>query len=231
MTTFRTGVLAALAEGRDLEEPLLAACDDAPPSEPGRWTARDHLAHIAHYRDYAVQILDAVRTGRTPPSNAEDDLEERNAAIHAEHHERPAAEILAWARASHDGLVAAVERCSEEDLLLPRGAGTDYELWRAVPGNAWNHVGQHVTQWHREHGDPGAAERAALRMRDLDLAHLDEPRHRAQATYNLGCFYALAGRHDEALALVEEALGLDPSLGDWSREDPDLVEIRDRLTG
>jgi Protein of unknown function (DUF1706) len=229
MTTFKTGVLAALAASRDMEEPLLGACDDAPPAEPGRWTARDHLAHIAHYRDHAARILDAVRTGQTPPADAEDDLEARNAAIHADHHDRPAAEILQWARASHDDLVAAVERCSEEELLLPREEGSDVELWRMVPGTAWAHVGQHVVQWHAEHGDAEAAERAALRVRDIDLAHLDEPRHRAQTTYNLGCYYALAGRDDDALSLVQQALALDPALVEWSREDPDLDGIRDRL--
>jgi uncharacterized Ntn-hydrolase superfamily protein len=46
--------------------------------------------------------------------------------------------------------------------------------------------------------------------------------------YHLGCYYARAGMYDEALAEIEKALELEPSLRPWAREDPDLVPLRER---
>jgi tetratricopeptide (TPR) repeat protein len=47
--------------------------------------------------------------------------------------------------------------------------------------------------------------------------------------YSLGCWSALAGREEEALAYVRRAVALDPRFDDWSRRDDDLIAIRDRL--
>lgn len=46
--------------------------------------------------------------------------------------------------------------------------------------------------------------------------------------YHLGCYYSRAGMYDEALAEIEKALELEPSLKPWAREDPDLSPLRER---
>jgi uncharacterized Ntn-hydrolase superfamily protein len=46
--------------------------------------------------------------------------------------------------------------------------------------------------------------------------------------YHLGCYYSRAGRYEEALAEIEKALELEPSLKPWAREDPDLTPLRER---
>jgi hypothetical protein len=61
------------------------------------------------------------------------------------------------------------------------------------------------------------------------MASVDDPRQRAEATYNLGCFYATAGRPDEAVPLVREALAGAPDLREWAAQDPDLASIRHLL--
>jgi tetratricopeptide (TPR) repeat protein len=44
--------------------------------------------------------------------------------------------------------------------------------------------------------------------------------------YDLGCAEALAGRLDDALAHVKQALALKPDWAEHAQEDPDLVEVR-----
>jgi hypothetical protein len=49
------------------------------------------------------------------------------------------------------------------------------------------------------------------------------------ADYNLACFYARAGRAEDAIPLLRASLEKgDASLTEWAREDTDLTGIRDR---
>jgi hypothetical protein len=52
---------------------------------------------------------------------------------------------------------------------------------------------------------------------------------RGVGLYNLACAHALAGRLDRARPLLRVAFGLRPDLGEFAKEDPDLVELRDEL--
>jgi tetratricopeptide (TPR) repeat protein len=228
VTTIRESLLVALDAGRAMEAPLVTACDDSPPARPDAWTVRDHLAHIAHYREYAAEVLDAARAGGPMPADAEAELDERNARILAESRGLTAAVAVERANDSYDVLVRAVERCSDEDLLKPRSSDSAVPVWRLVPGCAWGHVGQHLAHWHLDRGEGDAAERAARRSHEIEMA-IDDPWQRAAATYNLGCFYATIGRPDEAVALVREALERAPEMREWATQDPDLVSIRHLL--
>jgi tetratricopeptide (TPR) repeat protein len=229
MSTLRTSILGALAAGRELEAELARASDDSPPPEPGRWTARDHLAHLAAWREHAAAVLDAARTGAPPPVVHDED--ERNAEIHAETRGLSAAEVADRAARSYDRLLRALEACSDDDLLKPRGGGSDAPAWQTVPGNGETHVAQHLVYWHVEHGDEAAAERVARRLYDIEVEAFPDQELRADATYNLGCFYATIGRTAEAVELVREALALRPGLRDWAARDPDLDAIRPLVLG
>ncbi len=227
MSTLRASILAALTAGREMEQELSRASDDSPPPEAGRWTARDHLAHLAAWREYAATVLDAVRTGAPVPVVADED--ERNAEIYAETHGLSAAEVLDRAARSYERLVRALEACSDADLGKPLRSGSDAPVWGVVPGNGEAHVAQHLVYWHLERGDQPAAERVARRLYEVEIGAFPDERHRAEAAYNLGCFYATTGRHDEAIDLVRRALALDPGLRAWAMEDPDLEPIRPLL--
>lgn len=47
--------------------------------------------------------------------------------------------------------------------------------------------------------------------------------------YNLACYAAVQGRKSEALALLEEAVALEPQCALMAREDPDLITLQDEL--
>ena len=46
--------------------------------------------------------------------------------------------------------------------------------------------------------------------------------------YNLACCYALAGQAEKAMDALREALRLAPDLTEWSKQDTDLVSLRER---
>jgi mannose-6-phosphate isomerase-like protein (cupin superfamily) len=76
---------------------------------------------------------------------------------------------------------------------------------------------------HRESGD---FEAAAAEIESGLEVHPDN----ASLLYNLGCAEALAGRLDDALAHVTQALEQEPDWAEHASEDADLVEVR-KLAG
>jgi tetratricopeptide repeat protein len=69
-------------------------------------------------------------------------------------------------------------------------------------------------------GDPGAA---ADLMADALAAYPGN----AVVLYNTACFEALAGRRDDAIAHLREAVEVAPHTRDWAAKDPDFDTIRD----
>jgi tetratricopeptide (TPR) repeat protein len=217
-------LLQTLAESERRERELQELCDDQPSNQPTMWTAKDHLAHLAHWRRYATRVLTAVHTGATPPSA--DDVDGVNSEVFSANQERPAAEVKADARASYSELVEAIEACSEAELLARR-TDRDLQVWEVVPPNGHLHLGEHLGFWYEAHGDDEAAERAQLWTHSVHEAAFTEPRSRAFGEYNLGCFYARRGRIEEALPHILRSFELHPGLKESARTDKDLNRIRD----
>ncbi len=223
----RERLLATIAAAREREHELLAMCDDSPPPEPGVWTVKDHLAHLAAWRIYAARVLDAARTGGEAPQR-EDDLETTNARIYTTNKDKSAEDVKSEARSSYAELEAAITACSEDDLMKPHPRAPGAMLWQVVPGNGHSHLGEHLMFWHLELGDEEAAEVAQQWVHDVNRAEFPEPKAVAQSTYNLGCFYSRIGRADEALFRFKQAFELDPSLKKLAQTDPDLDPIRNQ---
>jgi hypothetical protein len=217
-------LLETLAASRDRERELEDLCDDAQSPVDGRWTAKDHLAHLTHWRRRAARVLGAVHNGSPAPS--EGDMDVVNAEVHAANRDRPAAEVKEDARASYAELATAIEDCSDEELSRPR-EGRDGAVWEVVPANGHLHLGEHLGFWHQAQGDEGAAEQAQLWMRDVHEAAFTDPRSLAFGAYNLGCYYARLGHAADAVPHFARSFALLPDLKDWARTDKDLDGIRD----
>ncbi len=69
-------------------------------------------------------------------------------------------------------------------------------------------------------GDPGAAA-------DLMQEALAEHPDNAHVLYNTACFEALAGRRDDAIAHLREAVEREPKTREWAAKDSDFDTIRD----
>ena len=223
-TEVKRRLLETLAAARDRERELENLCDDAPSPAPDRWTAKDHLAHLAHWRRYAAHVLAAVHAGS--PTPGADDVDGVNAEVQAANRDRSAAEVKEAAQASYAELAATIEDCSEDELLRPR-QGPEGAVWEVVPPNGHLHLGEHLGFWHDAQGDEGAAEQAQLWTRDVQEAAFTDPKSLAFGAYNLGCYYARSGRAADAIPHIRRSFELHPDLKEWARTDKDLDLIRD----
>ncbi len=211
---------ARAREAADLEP----ACVDAPADPDGRWSAKDHLAHLAWWRWRSARVLESVGTGGEPPARSPDDASQ-NAIIYAETKDKSAADVLRDARASWSALEEAIEASTEEDLVRPHPNAPESPAWETVPGLG-GHLGVHLMFWFMNNGDAGRAESAAKWGYELECSLLPDPVKHADASYNLACFYARVGRVEEALPLLRESFEVNPNLIELARTDPDLDAIR-----
>jgi Protein of unknown function (DUF1706) len=222
--SLRDRLVQSLEAAQTQEAVLLALVDDAPPQESGVWTAKDNVAHLSTWRQHAVRTLDAMRLGRPVdgPAN-ESDLDGRNAEIYEAHRGDSAATVRATAAESYAALIAAVQACSDDDLVRERPANGG-PVWHLVPGNGHGHVAQHLSYWAADHGDPAGAEEAAKRGYALDTELF--PEDQPVADYNFACFYARNRHADHALPLLAAALRSRPDLRAFALQDADLEPIR-----
>jgi len=71
--------------------------------------------------------------------------------------------------------------------------------------------------------DAGQPDRGAA----VFLQALERHPGNSNVLYNLACFESLAGRPDDALAHLTEAIELDPRMREWARTDEDFAAIRE----
>jgi hypothetical protein len=168
-------------------------------------------------------LVEAGRTGGESPPAVDDDTQ--NAIVYQANRDRTAAEVLADARHSWDRIKAAIEACSEDDLLRPHPHAKDRNLLDSGPANG-GHVGIHLMFWYLQSGDEAAAEAAMRWAYELETAAAADAKARAYASYNLACFYGRVGRAGPALPLLRDSFEGAPELVDLARKDTDLDLIR-----
>jgi tetratricopeptide (TPR) repeat protein len=211
------------ARAKELEV-LVPHVDDAEPSQPGKWTVKDTVAHLTWWREYGVTEIEAAMAGTRPRELAGDD-DTQNATVYAEMHGLPAKDVLHRAADSWAQLAARIEACSEEQLLGPRTAQPEQQLWMAVRGNGFAHLAEHLGYFYMEAGDEKGAERTIMWARDLANTVPLETEH-GNGEYNLACFYARRGQAARALPHLERSFSLNPSLREWVGKDADIDPIR-----
>lgn len=216
-------LLQTLAASAERESELHRLAGDPPPANPGEWGAKDHIAHLAHWRRHAGRVLTAVRTGAPPPDEA--DVDRLNAEVYAVNKGRSADDINEDALASYAELARAIDDCSDADLLKTR-PGRETAAWEVVPPNGHLHLGEHLGFWHLAHGKVQAADEAQKWVLEIHEAAFTDPRSRSFGEYNLACYYAKQGRATDAIPHIKTSFELNPTLKDWAREDPDLDRIR-----
>ncbi|MCA1727828.1 MAG: ClbS/DfsB family four-helix bundle protein [Actinobacteria bacterium] len=138
----------------DLEAAFEGLDEDAltTPRDPGGWTIRDHLAHIAAWerivtyrlRGRADEVHEAV--GLTREESDALDQDGLNAHIQETSREQPMGKVLIDLREAHREFQQALEEVSEEALSRPwlpdepdRGA-----LAENVVGNTFEHYEEHL---------------------------------------------------------------------------------------
>ena len=211
----------------DQRELLAALSDDerAAIGTADHWSVKDTVLHIAFWKNRQVERLAAAARGETPVEL--EHYEQVNARVFEEWRERPWQAVIDESERVFEALVAQVREFDPAALVDPNR----YEwqngrsLLSSLVGNGFWHPESHIAQCYIERGDLPRATRMQEELTKQLARYGDQLVPRGEALYNLACFYATNGQADQALALLPEALRLQPDVVEWSKEDPDLVPL------
>jgi hypothetical protein len=192
-----------------------------------RWSARDLIAHIAHWQDQLTQNLAAARRGEQGPAAVEED--ETNKMVFEKNRTRAFDDITAWAERVYAALVAQVNEFNDAELTDPHAQSfyANRSHKDSIIGNSFTHSETHLANYYVQHGRPGRARELQEKVAEALIRFDSSPRSRALALYNLACFCALDGEKHRAIELLREALPLREDLIEWSKQDSDLDSLRE----
>ena len=227
-------LIEALDFSRAEVRSFVAALNDGQRAAEGaldHWSAKDVVAHITEWITRLVSDLEmAVQAGARraiPPNYA--NIDETNAEIYSHHQRHSWDEILGQMEGSFKAVRSFANVTSVSELddqhRIPWREGRP--LWRMLAGTAVEHTILHLSYYYVENGNFTEAARlqetSVARLLELD----DSTGWRGSQVYNLACIQALAGQKEKALLNLAEALRLNSDLSEWSKQDPDLVGLRD----
>ncbi|HEY7295368.1 MAG TPA: ClbS/DfsB family four-helix bundle protein [Dehalococcoidia bacterium] len=140
-------------------------------AEPSGWSVKDHVAHLTAWEQSLLGLLAGLPRwqvmGVSTATWDAHDVDAINAAIAAQGRDRSTATVLADFHATHQQMIAALERLTDADLLRPyahfQPNEQPPELAPVAPwihNNSWAHLDEHrgwIAALLKEHG----AERSA----------------------------------------------------------------------
>jgi len=189
------------------------------------WTAKDIIAHVAHWKVYCVTNTQAfLRNERTAPC---EDLDKENARVFEANKNKTWTEISSKLEIANRYAMECLALISDELLRSDTSAWQRGKpLWRMIVGSCYLHPVAHLAEYYSRHGKTDQAFEVLQQSSRLTKGLSDSKEWLGVVTYNLACGYALSGRPDEAIAELGKALEMDPGLVEWSKKDTDLDSIR-----
>ena len=226
----KTGVIDLFGRAQSDQRELLAALSDDERAAIGtadHWSVKDMVLHIAFWKNRQVERLAAAARGETPVEL--EHYEQVNARVFEEWRERSWQAVSDESERVFDALVAQVRAFDSAALVDPNRYAWQKgrSLLSSLVGNGFWHPESHIAQCYIDRGDLPRATRMQEALTEQLGQYGDQLAPRGEALYNLACFYAANGQADRALALLPEALRLQPDLVEWSKEDTDLVSLHD----
>jgi tetratricopeptide (TPR) repeat protein len=191
---------------------------------PERWSSKDTIAHTAAWRDRAVQVLAALRTGEPGPGF--EGADQFNARMFAEGQNLTWPEVLEKSRRAYQFLREQTQATPEYVLVAPDPSELhDEPAWWFIVGNGCTHALGHLADHSIAHGRAASAIEMQEEAAEL-LVQLEGPK--GKVYYGLARHYAAAGRPQKAIEALGKAFGLDPSLIEQAEKDPALAQVRER---
>ena len=147
----------------------------------------------------------------------------------AETRPRPWPELERDARAVVASLGERIAACTDDELVAeePWSEIGEPPLWRQLFCTGVVYSVTLRSELLRDGGDVDAAISLNERLRERVRTTSLPPKADGDPAYNLACLHAYAGRHEEAVALLEQAIAVNPHLVEWSQKDADLDGIRE----
>jgi len=190
-----------------------------------KWGAKDMLVHLAFWGDHFNRQLEAVRAGQPVPE-AGDYYEILNDGILLRNKDK-SFEVARWEEeAVFDKSITLLETENPDDLVDPKKYAymNGKTLLDRALGTECYHVAAHISDFYLKEG---GYEKAARLQETYTSKLLDFPTWKANAYYNLACFYSLNGKKDMAISNLELAFKERPDLKDWSKKDRDIDPLRE----
>ncbi|MEP7190626.1 MAG: DinB family protein [Roseiflexaceae bacterium] len=224
----KAGLIDLLDRAQADQRELLAALSDDERAAIGtadHWSIKDVVLHIAFWKKRQLERLAAAARGEVPVEI--EHFEQVNARVFEEWRERPWQAVIDESERTFDTLVAQVREFDPAALADPNRYAWQEgrSLLKSLVGNGFWHPESHIAQCYVDRGDLPRATRMQEELTEQLGQYGDQLAPRGEALYNLACFYATSGQADKALALLPDALRLQPDVREWSKEDPDLVTL------
>jgi tetratricopeptide (TPR) repeat protein len=226
----KAGLIDLLSRAQADQRELLAALSDDERAAIGtadHWSIKDVVLHIAFWKKRQLERLAAAEHGEVPVEI--EHYEQVNARVFEEWRERPWQAVIDESERIFEALLAQVREFDPAALADPNRYAWQEgrSLLTSLVGNGFWHPESHIAQCYIDRGDLPRATRMQEALTEQLGQYGDHLAPRGEALYNLACFYAISSQVDKALALLPEALRLQPGLREWSKEDPDLVTLHD----
>lgn len=223
-------LLALLKLAYEEEQKLCSSLSEEEKSAIGKleqWSAKDIMAHIIYWKEYMIRSVAATMRNESPDMRG--DIDTVNEKVFKANKNISWEDMLVRLERAYKSAIKCVQNVPDEKLVdmntLPWQEGRP--LWMIIDGTGYEHPKIHLAEYYFRRGDNDYAvklyEQAAELTRDL----ADNPDWLGRVEYNLACGYALSGQHERAVNRLMEALKLNPSLIEWSKEDSDLDSIRE----
>ncbi|MEO7913169.1 MAG: DinB family protein [Roseiflexaceae bacterium] len=224
----KASLIELLDRAQSDQRELLAALGDDERAAIGtadHWSIKDMVLHIAFWKNRQLERLTAAARHETPVEL--DHHDQVNARVFEEWRERPWQAVIDESERIFDALVAQVREFDPVALADPNRYAWQEgrSLLAALVGNGFWHPESHIAQCYIDRGDLPRATRMQEELTERLAQYGDQLAPRGEALYNLACFYAASGQSEKALALLPEALRLQPDVVEWSKEDPDLISL------
>jgi len=221
---------AMLAVFDHLRKELNALLEDLPIQERNKqgtlecWSAKDMLAHLAFWYRHLNQQIEKSLAGEKALISG-DYLDQINDGVFYQHWQQSFEEARQEEADAYRKFLEIISPINA-DVICSQGKFSSFAerslLERALGSHGW-HVAAHISDFYQKNGQP---EKARALQEDLSEQLYQFPCWKANAIYNLACFYALNGLKDEALSKLREAFQEKPELKDWAKQDSDLNGLR-----
>lgn len=191
------------------------------------WGPKDHQAHANFWTERVIAQLQ-IASGEETRERLQD-FTKSNEETFESFKDLSWQEIQLWSEQVHKQLHDAFSVVSLDALEDPeRFEWTNHRpLWNEVVFTGVYHRLQHACDILTLSGlaDHVLEIREQFSRLMEEIGDTDE--WRGTTKYNLACYYALDGNKDAALETIKAALGLNPKLLEWSKQDSDLDPLRE----
>lgn len=192
--------------------------------ELDRWSASDLLSHLTFWGNHFNNQMEAAQKGEHVPG-AGDYFLLLNDGVFIRNVDKPFDETRQMEADAFRRTMEILKTMDSDDLNNPE----KYEFLnkrpiidRALGTEGW-HITQHLSEFYVSTGEMdkaiGLQETFTYKLRAF-------PGWKANAVYNLACFYSQQNMLEEAVRNLETAFKERPELIEWSKKDTDLEPIR-----